>query len=159
QWNIAFLGFSRTAKTRQEQEGGMCMSDYCLEKDRFLQMAALFAKTQQIKIPIGKLIYWSGVTERGAEKNTTTPGPWVLSDRVGPSRIATWPISHTEPMRFPKDEDGSMPHKTTELGPGWLSRQQMANLFDVNQDVFDKNYRRYAPDNAVKRVGQRVYFH
>jgi hypothetical protein len=44
-------------------------------------------------------------------------------------------------------------------GKGWLSRQQMADAFDVVVGAFDGSYRRYFPKAAVKVIGGRLYFH
>lgn len=42
---------------------------------------------------------------------------------------------------------------------GYLSKTQLAEVFNVNAATFDKVYRRYASPSSTKDIGGKLYFH
>jgi len=55
-----------------------------------------------------------------------------------------------------------MGHKTQSAkrpGPGWLSKNELSAVFDVNPRTFEKVYRRYASPESEKTIEGKIYFH
>ncbi len=52
-----------------------------------------------------------------------------------------------------------MAQKPHGLTRAWFDKAAMAGAFDVSPNIFDRDYRRFAPATAVKEVGGKLYFH